>query len=281
VDALNLGFDHAKGEIILLLDDDAIPFPDLVQAHVQAYQLPNIGGVAGDIFATPLNEAIKEFKPKLSALVSESRVSRMAKLGLKVWNRPLQGQEDFLFYISRAGAVSLNPNVAKQAHQTKVKSLLGRGANMSMCSAAIGDFRFPNSWVFGFTFEQYLAWHIWKKGYMLTFEPKAMAYHIEHGQSLSRNFAQTNRETLLFTEQKLLFYRLYGKEPNLSVMQRIAWLAFETLLDIKRICLNREVHRISGLKSTVYSMIFGVKLVLQRKTCHADSVLRDLERLRK
>ena len=56
LDALNLGLEAAKGKIILFLDDDVIPFPDLVQNHVKLYTLPIIGGVAGDVLKTPLKE---------------------------------------------------------------------------------------------------------------------------------------------------------------------------------------------------------------------------------
>jgi glycosyltransferase involved in cell wall biosynthesis len=282
IDALNMGLSNTTGEIILFLDDDVIPFPNLVQTHVESYRLPNIGGVAGDVLRASLeDEGIGEFKTKSSDLLPpKSIVSSTAKIGMKVWNKPLQGQESYLFYISKAGVACMNSNAANVATQQITTSLLARGANMSVVSAAISDFRFPTSWILGFTFEQYLGWHIWKKGYTQLFNPKIKVYHLEHGQSLSRNFRATKRETLLFTEQKLLFYRLYGMEPQLSLLHRLVWLAFETLIDIKRICLNKELHRTAGVKSTFYSAVIGAKMVLQKILHLAYSPLSDLEKLR-
>ena len=282
IDALNMGLSNAKGEIILFLDDDAIPFPNLVQTHVESYLQPNIGGVAGDVLRASLDDKeLGEFKTKPSDLLpAKSRASSAAKIGMKVWNKPLQGQESYLFYISKAGVACMNSNAANAATQQITKSLLARGANMSVLSSAISDFRFPTSWILGFTFEQYLGWHIWKKGYTQLFNPKIKVYHIAHGQSLSRNFRATKRETLLFTEQKLLFYRLYGIEPQLSLLHRLVWLAFETLIDIKRICLDKELHRTAGVKSTFYSAVIGAKMVLQKMLHLTYSPLSDLEKLR-
>jgi glycosyltransferase involved in cell wall biosynthesis len=281
LDALNLGFKHAKGQIILFLDDDAIPFPDLVQTHVESYRLPNVGGVAGNVLLARLYiKKICELENGASDLLPRSiRTSSAAKIGLKVWNAPLEGLDDYLFYLSKAGVASMNGRVASMANNQVTKSLLGRGVNMSVLTEALGDFRFPNSWILGFTFEQYLGWYIWRKGYSQVFNPKIKVHHLEHGQSLSRNFKKTQRETLLYTEQKLLFHRLWGVEPKLSLMHRTSWIIFETLIDIKRICVNKELHRIAGLKSTLFSEMIGIKLILQ-KTFHLKySPLSDLEKL--
>jgi len=152
---------------------------------------------------------------------------------------------------------------------------------MSVLSEAVEGFRFPTSWILGFTYEQYLAWHIWKKGYSQIFNQKIKVYHLEHGQSLSRHIQDTKSETLLYTEQKLLYYRLSGKETGLSLMHRLIWLSFETLIDLKRICLNRELHRTAGLKSTFYSLIIGLKWSLKKRFGLSYSPLSDLEKLRK
>ena len=283
LDALNLGLKNAKGQIIIFLDDDAIPFPNLVQTHVESYSSPNIGGVAGDVLSATLEDTeLGQFKSKPSDLVPAlNRISFATKIGIKLWNKPLEGLEDYLFYVSKAGVASMNNKVAGVANQQLTKSLLGRGANMSVLSSAIGEFRFPNSWILGFTFEQFLGWHLWKKGYTAIFNHKIKVYHIRHGQTLSRNFKETKRETLLYIEQKLLFYRLYGVEPDLSLMYRVVWLIIDTLVDVKRICVNKEVHRIARVRSTFYSEAIGFKWILH-KTLHLPySPLADLEKLHK
>jgi glycosyltransferase involved in cell wall biosynthesis len=280
IDALNLGLQNAAGHIILFLDDDAIPFPNLVQAHVESYYSPRVGGVSGDVLKASLCEELSQFKVKPSDLLpSKSKVSSAAKIGLKLWNKPLSGQEGFLYYISKAGVATMNGRIAGIAQHGTVPSLLVRGVNMSVLHVAVIDFRFPNSWIQGFTFEQYLSWHIWKKGYSQIFNPNLKVYHIEHGQSLSRNL-ETKRETLLYTEQKLLYYRLKNMEPQLSFMQRTVWLIFETIIDLKRICLNKDLRRISGVKSTFYSCVIGAKMALQKTLGLSYSPLIDLKKLR-
>lgn len=282
VDALNLGLKKTKGQITIFLDDDAIPFPNLVQTHVESYRLSNIGGVAGNLLTTTIDDLeICDFKKKPSELVhSFNRTSLATRIGMKVWNQPIKGLEDYLFYISKAGIASMNNKVADSANHQIRKSLLGRGANMSVLSATVEEFSFPNSWILGFTFEQFLGWYLWKKGYTVIFNPKIQAYHIQHGQSLSRNL-ETKRETLLHIEKKILFYRLYGIEPELSVMHRIVWLIVETMIDVKRICINKEIHRIARIKSTLYSEVIGIKWTLYNMLNLTYSPLSDLEKLLK
>ena len=56
IDAYNLGLKNTQGKIIIILDDDAIPFPDLVAAYIMAYKTPGIGGVAGDVIPVSVSE---------------------------------------------------------------------------------------------------------------------------------------------------------------------------------------------------------------------------------
>ncbi|MCG8351943.1 MAG: glycosyltransferase, partial [Chloroflexales bacterium] len=45
--ARNFGTQQARGELVLFVDDDIIPGPNLIAAHAAAYNAPDIGGVAG------------------------------------------------------------------------------------------------------------------------------------------------------------------------------------------------------------------------------------------
>jgi glycosyltransferase involved in cell wall biosynthesis len=277
VDALNLGLKNATGDIIAFLDDDAIPASDWIQQHVETYNQPNVGGVAGDVIPSSINGEKLAIYSKSSEIIPESRPF-MVTLASKLWSCPLVGQEDYFLYISKAGTMDYNFNIALQAKHQVTKSVLGMGANMSVLAKAVKDFQFPNSWVLGLGNEQFLGWHIWRKGYNLIFNPKAEVYHLEHGQTLSRNIRDSKREHLRWIERDLLFYRLYGIEKNLSSMHRISWLIFSTADNIKKICRNRETDRIVRMKASFNSALIGLKWLLSRKLRGYYSPLIDMRK---
>lgn len=276
-DALNLGLTHAEGDIITFLDDDAIPFPDWIQNHVKIYTESDVGGVAGDVIPIKMkgNELIP-VKGKTSEIIPSFKPF-LETIGRKIWNRPLEGLENYLVYISKAGAVAYNTNLSQKARCQPTKSLLGMGANMSILSRAVENFKFPSSWILGLTWEQFLGWHIWKKGFNLIFNPNAKVYHIFHEQTLTRNIKEAKRDTLRIIEHNLLFYQLYNLEHNLSKLHRIAWLTFSALLNIKKICKEKEIQRNTEIKSMFQSEIIGLKWLIYRKLGSYYSPLMDLE----
>lgn len=279
-DALNLGLANSNGKIILLLDDDAIPVPSWVQCHVEAYKIPNVGGVAGNVISASARAAAEKIVPdegQMSQIIPEYNTF-LKSVGLKIWSRPIEGLEDYFVYVSKAGVVEYNYDVGRLASRKLTKSLLGMGANMSVLSEALKDFRFPKSWILGLTAEQFIGWHIWRKRYNLIFNPKAEVYHLEHGQTLSRNIRDSKREHLRWIERDLLFYRLYGIEKNLSKMHRISWRIFSTADNIKKICWNRETDRIVRMKASFNSELIGLKWLLSRKLGGYYSPLKDLEK---
>ncbi|MDR0371992.1 MAG: glycosyltransferase [Nitrososphaerota archaeon] len=277
-DALNLGLKNAEGKIIVFLDDDAIPFPNLIESYLLSYSVPEVGGVAGDVVPVVLREnKICKFKDTPSEIVL-TRVSKNV-LARKLVNRPLRGLEDYLIYISKAGLVSVNYKVAASALSQPVNSLLAKGANMSISSEASAGFQFPTAWVLGLTFEQYLGWYLWKKGYRIIFNPEIKAYHINHGQSLSRNIKEAKKRTVLCTENRLLFYRLYGSEPDLSIINRIVLLLIETIADIKGVCLHKDTSRIGMFKDKVFAELIGLRWLIYKKLGLNYSPLTDLKKI--
>jgi len=280
VDALNLGLKNAQGNILVFLDDDSIPFPNLIQSYIQSYSTPQIGGVAGDVVpVTVKKNQIYPFKGTSSEIIP-THASETA-LARKLGSRPLRGLENYLIYISKAGFVSVNYEVADKAFSQPVNSLLGKGANMSISSTASAGFQFPTSWVFGLTFEQYLGWYLWKKGYHVIFNPQIKAYHIHHGQSLSRNIKDTKKEALLCTEARLLFYRLYDSEPELSIMHRLVLLLLEATIDIKSICLHKQIYRINMFKNKIFAELLGLRWLVYKKMRLNYSPLADLKKILK
>ncbi len=279
VDALNLGFENAQGKIIAFLDDDAIPFPDWVQKHLETYEESSVGGVAGNVVPAKLKgDNLIPVKDRASEIIPTYKPF-LDSIGRKVWSRPLEGLEDYLVYVSKAGVVEYNSDMSRLAWYQTTKSLLGMGANMSVLSRAVEDFRFPSSWVLGLGWEQFLGWRVWKRGYTLVFNPNAKVHHLIHNQTLSRNIKEVRKETLRWIEYNLMFYRLYGIEQNLSQMHRITWLIFSTLVDIKKICKDKETQRIIRMKSKLHSELIGLKWLLSRKLEGYHSLLTDLKKL--
>ena len=278
--ALNLGLKNAQGEIIVLLDDDAIPFPNLIQSYILAYTLPEVGGVAGDVIPVSLKEnKICLFKDTSSEIVHSTVLENTFVRRLK--NRPLKGLENYFLYISKAGALYFNHKIADRASSQIVDSLLAKGANLSFSSKASSGFQFPTSCIIGLTFEQYLGWYLWKKGYRVIFNPEIKVYHIHHGQSLSRNIKDKKRAALFCIEEKLLFYRLYGDESELSMMYRLVSLLMETIIDIKNICLHKKTFCIPMVKNKFFAEIIGLRWFICKKLGSNYTPLSDLEKILK
>ena len=283
IDAYNLGLKNTQGKIIIILDDDAIPFPDLVAAYIMAYKTPGIGGVAGDVIPVSVSEnRIQKVENTQSEIlkVNKKLYSENALIQ-KLSNRPITGLEDYLLFLSKAGFVSINFGGANRALNQTVNSLLAKGANMSFLSEAVEGFSFPDSLILGFTFEQYLGWYLWKKGYRVLFDPTIKVYHIHHGQSLSRNIRDAKKQALLYTEDRLLFYRLYGSEPELSLTYRLVLLAIETLIDIKSICLKKDVARINKIRNKFYAELLGLKWLVYKKSGTYYSARAELQKILK
>src|SRR5262249_25832516 len=46
----NLGIEHAAGDVVAFIDDDAIPEPDWIESLVAAYDEPRVGGAGGIVY---------------------------------------------------------------------------------------------------------------------------------------------------------------------------------------------------------------------------------------
>ncbi len=280
VDALNLGIKNATGEILVFLDDDAVPANDWLQNIVETYSLFNVGGVAGDVIPARLNEHGAVQLLGNSEVIPQTK-DFLEEAGRKLWSCPLDGLEDYLVYVSKAGIVNYNFDIANRAQSQITKSLLGMGANMSVLNKAVQGFEFPNSWVLGLSNEQFLGWHIWKKGYRLLFNPHAKVYHLAHGQTLSRNVSDNKKDVLRQVESQLLFHRLYGQKSSVSRIYQITWLLFDTAKDIKKLCKDKEFFRLNCLKSKFLSEAIGDKWLLSKSFGGVYTPLGDLEKINK
>lgn len=276
VDAINLGLKHVRGKIIVFLDDDAIPFPDLLQNYSEIFKHTNVGGVAGDVLPAKLLETgLTQLTGKSEIIPPHVQFSD--DIGRKLWNKPIEGLEDYLVYISKSGVVEYNLQVSRLAHKEPVKSLLGMGANMAVLSKAVLGLVLPSSCILGLTYEQFLALSIWKRGYVLVFNPTVKIYHLDHGQTLSRKNISPRKISLKWTEYNLLFFRLYGSERGISIISRVLWLAFSLFFDLKRLLKDGDLKILSKIKGTLLGNLFGVKWLMYRALGLNYNLLGDLK----
>jgi glycosyltransferase involved in cell wall biosynthesis len=262
MEAYNEGIDNAEGDVIVFLDDDAVPEPNCIREYVLTYERNNVSGVSGDVISAYLiNGVLKpvENSSEVVGLYREPEILRM--IGDKLWNCPLEGQEGYLAYISKAGYSRKNINLA---HLGVVNSLLCMAANMSVLTSAIKDFRIPVSFFKrGIDFEQVLGWKLWKKGHRMVFNPRAKVYHIQHGQSMSR-FLDLDNVSRAIMDDELVFYYLLPLEEKLSVIYRIVALLYNLLVHVKKAGENRR-YEMAVLRGILLGNIAGLKWMISRK----------------
>jgi glycosyltransferase involved in cell wall biosynthesis len=268
--ALNLGMKTARGNVFAFLDDDAVPGVDWLQKHAETYQTIDVAGVAGDAVSSQLVDGRAE------PLVESSKrpFSRFfSRLSYATWEKPLPNTEGYFVYVTCGGAVSLLGNYAYWRSQGKLlKSFLGMGANLTVLRKALHGFRFDSSWISGARWEQLLAWHIWKNGGSMVFNPRATVFHLVHGQTLSRGLS-AKKAALFQAENELLFYRLYKKEKALSNVCHVITLLHRFLAMLK----NRDLPRLRGI---VAGNVIGVRRLMFGGVGADVLVLNDLEGIR-
>lgn len=246
-----------------------MPSQDWIEQVVQSYKHGNVGGVAGDVIPVNLCGDKIQVAGK-SEIIPEQKYGYLAR---KLWCRPVEGMENYMVYLAKSGTVEYNLRAVNA--NRPIASLLGMGANMTVLSKAISGFRFPaNSWVRGITYEQYLAWHIWKQNYKLLFNPQLKVFHIKHGETLSRSKTSFATRTLRSLEYSLLYYRLPQAKPSLSRKYRLLWIMAQA---VER-CKTGTFYSMARLRGTLFAEVLGLKWTLIRKCGGNYQLLRDLLR---
>lgn len=239
MEALSLGLREATGDFIGFLDDDAIPAPDWLKNHAETYEQLDVAGVAGDV----ISSKIQDGKP-LPLHESEEHpfFYPLSRIGFCAWDKPLPKTEGYFMYITRSGYVAHFGNMAYWRKRRMVRSFLGMGANITVSRSTIKDFTFEDTRILGACWEQILAWHIWKKGFTMVFNPKPKVFHVIHGETLSR--ALSDRKIAQFQEEtELLFYLLVEKEKGLSITHRSISVILRSMLALKK----KELPRLRGI----------------------------------
>lgn len=262
ISAYNEGIHNTTADIIAFLDDDAFPEPTWLSEHISSHKLLGVSGVSGEV--VPAQVINNKFQVKGESEVAQfydEPKSRKA-VGNIFWNRPLDGQENFLAYISKAG---YSQKVVGMINGKRVNSLLCMAANMSVRKEALKDFVIPTSFIKrGIAFEQVVGWHLLRTGHRLIFNPHAKVYHIIHGQTMSR-FLDTKSILEAYAEDELLFYYLFSEERQLSIMHRIISLGFRIMVHIRKIEQDwrRERYVFKGI---LMGNLIGAAWLISKKT---------------
>ena len=262
MEAYSEGIRNACGDVILFLDDDSIPNPDCVEEHLSTYDRIQVSGISGEVIPSYLTNGVPYAPEGSSEIVnyySEPKILRI--IGNILWNRPLEGQEQFLAYISKAGYSQKNIYINRQGI---ANSLLCMATNMSILKSALKGLQIPTSFLRrGIAFEQVIAWQLWKNGHRMVFNPRAKVHHILHGQTMSRSLDTTTMCKAII-EKELVFYYLLSNEEKLSIKHRIVSLSYNYLVHLKKIDENwkREMAVVKGM---FFGNIIGLAWLVSKK----------------
>jgi glycosyltransferase involved in cell wall biosynthesis len=262
IEAYNEGIHNADGDVIVFLDDDAVPDSNCIREHVLTYERLNVSGVSGEVIpAYIVDSALKPVYGSSEVVSFYKEFNILRIIGDKLWNCPLDGQENYLAYISKAGYSRKN---IRLAHKEIVSSLFCMAANMSALASAIKDFQIPSSFLKrGIDFEQVLGWKMWKNGHKMVFNHRAKVYHVLHGQSMSRLHMIENVFQAIM-EDELVFYYLFLEGENLSIKHRMISSLFNALVHLKKVSENWR-YELAVLKGILFGNLIGLKWIISRK----------------
>ncbi len=172
--ARNVGVANATGEIILFLDDDIIPKPGLIAAHVASYSEPSIAGVGGRIVAEG-----DQGKPEPSRIVNIS---------------PWGAFKDYFYatHVEDIGTV--------------------RGANMSFRrDIYIQAGGFDENYIGNAMREETdFSFRVRGLGYKLVFAPKAEVFHLLTPSGGARSGDRVRRYQTFFRNNTYFFLRHFN-----------------------------------------------------------------------
>ncbi|MCL2358635.1 MAG: glycosyltransferase [Nitrososphaerota archaeon] len=273
VDAYFLGVKHSTGDIVAFLDDDALPADNWLQETVKIFRTGKVDGITGDSFPVLLkNDKIE--------IIEESEVPVVfSHFEFALFGCPIKGLEKYKNAIANSGLVYERGNNPYWRKHGATKALL-RGPSMAVWGDVLREINLPGEWFLGCAWEMVLGWQLWRKGFRLIYSPKVKVYHIVHGRTSSRDFLNPRADLLWAVEAELLFYRLYGAEPQLSMMSKIGSDIFRVAHSLKHIRSN-QLYQLRKIEGIVIGNIIGIKWLLYKSLGASYSPLSDLVKLKK
>ena len=272
VDAYFLGVKHSTGDIVALLDDDALPASNWLEETVKIFKTSEFSGVTGDSFPVLLNNGQMQ-------VIEENEVpSVLSHYEFALFGRPLKGLEEYKNCIANSGIVYERGNNAYWRKRGATKALL-RGPSMAVLGDVLRSIDLPSEWILGCAWEMVLGWQLWKRGLTTIYSPNVKVYHIVHGRTSSRDFLNPRTDLLWAVEAELLFYRLYQNEPQLSMIRKLESDMLRVVHTIKYLRSNSK-YRLRMLEGIFLGNIIGAKWVLCKKLGVSYSPLADLMKFR-
>jgi len=215
---LGLGILYKLGiDIVIFLDDDSyILDSDLVDKYSRWYINKKIGGVAGVGIDAEVTDSGISPKPTIS----------MPPKRPILWRTPaytVNGKYVPQTYFTRGGYVVFfgNDNYYMQKKQRLHFSLLGGGSNMSIRLSALDftklDDLLPNTPV-ALRYEQILAYHIVKRGYLIIRDYDIKVYHIFRQEGETRAPRNSRRSVLTLVDEFYYYYlrKMYKNDFNIN-----------------------------------------------------------------
>jgi GT2 family glycosyltransferase len=272
VDAYFLGVKHTTGDIVAFLDDDAIPAENWLQETVKLFRTSKVEGVTGDSFPVLLKNG------KIQIIEETEAPTVYSPFEFALFGRPLKGLEKYKNCISNTGLVYERGNNPYWRKHGAAKALL-RGPSMAVSGDVLRKINLPGEWLLGCAWEMVLGWQLWRQGCELIYSPNVKVYHIVHGRTSSRDFLNPRADLLWAVEAELLFYRLYGNEPQLSIISKIESDLLRIVHSLKHMRSNSPYH-LRKVEGIVLGNIIGIKWLLYKALGASYSPVPDLEKLK-
>jgi len=215
VNAYELGYLNASGDVILFLDDDAIAHDEWILRYERLFN-ENIdaAGFTGLTYKAYLNNGslIKTSEPFYSKELARGGPHR----------RPLPELKNYFGYISTSGIMGEKP-----CYYDLCRSVLFGGVNMGFRTSLIKDLKLSVLYRKsrkGFWFENIMAYWCVKKGFktyeVINKEISPIVWHIEHSSSLTRGKGFWH-EFWLHYDRVAMFWRLRKLGANVSTSRYI------------------------------------------------------------
>jgi glycosyltransferase involved in cell wall biosynthesis len=179
--ALNMGKREAKGDVVVIVDDDAIPLRKWLVKYAKLHLIyPNVAEISSrDVY-------LSFTTMRLMPTPDDMLTTRLYRWFVRPWlerPHPLLTNYRFGVYITKSLKVACGPYIPNKP----CYSLPFRGVNMSFKKEALDEIEFPEhpflkrapGW------EQYVGLQLIIRGYKSIYDPSNPILHIVH-ESLSR-----------------------------------------------------------------------------------------------